>query len=187
MAYQQALEKAWNALSGSSDNGGRIFSVRLLSDTYTINSKDKTILSDSCNIPAKDHISIILLHYLAVKLKLRALPSPAGEWVDFNGIEGGEGYYPAFKKRTIDRVLKKYGPDPKSIKDVLSRFPGEMTDKQDVGIVIHPLEGISVLITLSKADEEFGPGANILFDKNISKIFCTEDIVVLTEMVVHAL
>ena len=28
---------------------------------------------------------------------------------------------------------------------------------------------------------------NILFDKNISYIFCTEDIVVLTEMVVHSL
>jgi len=40
---------------------------------------------------------------------------------------------------------------------------------------------------MSKADEEFGPDANILFDKNISGIFCTEDIVVLTELIVHLL
>ena len=54
-----------------------------------------------------------------------------------------------------------------------------------MGIIIHPIQEVSILITISKADEEFGPDANILFDKNISDIFCTEDIVVLTEMVAH--
>ena len=66
-------------------------------------------------------------------------------------------------------------------------MPGEIADKRDVSVIIHPFKEISILITMSKADDEFGPDANILFDKNISKIFCTEDIVVLTEMVVHLL
>ena len=187
MGYQQALEKAWDALSGLPDSSRTAHSVRFLADTYTINFRDKAVLSDSCNIPAKDHISIILMHYLAAKLKFKKLPPLTGQWVDFNELEGGEGYYPAFRKRTIDRILKKYGDNPDPIKDALSRFPGETADKGDVGIIIRPLEEIAILITLSRADEEFGPGANILFDKNISQIFCTEDIVVLTEMVVHAL
>ena len=66
-------------------------------------------------------------------------------------------------------------------------MPGEITDKGDVGVIIHPFKEVSILITMSRADEEFGSDSNILFDKNISEIFCTEDIVVLTEMVVHLL
>lgn len=66
-------------------------------------------------------------------------------------------------------------------------MPGETADKGDAGIIIHPFKEISILITMSKADDEFGPDANILFDKNISNIFCTEDVIVLTEMVVHLL
>lgn len=186
MSYQQAIEKAWDTLPAPAANS-RTTTVKLLADSYAIDLKTRTILSDSCNVPAKEHVSIIILHYLAKKLKLKALPGPTGEWIDFNALGGGEGYYPAFRKRTIDRVLKKYGSNPESIKLALSRMPGELTDKGDVGIILHPFSEISVLITISKADDEFGPDANILFDKNIADIFCTEDIVVLTEMIVHLL
>lgn len=186
MGYQQALQKAWDTVSDLPRDGETI-TVKLLSDTYTINFKDKTILSDSCNVPAKEHVAILLLHYLGSRIKSKELPPATGEWVDFNGIEGGEGYYTAFKRRTIDHILKKYAANPDSLKDVLSRMPGEIADKGDVGVIIHPFKEVSILITMSKADDEFGPDANILFDKNISKIFCTEDVVVLTEMVVHLL
>ena len=186
MGYQQALEKAWNAVSNLPHNGETI-AIELLSDTYTVNIKDRTVFSDSCNVPAKEHVAILLLHYLARRSELKDMPPLTGEWLDFKELQGGEGYYPAFKKRTIDRVLKKYASNPASLKDALSRIPGEVTDKADVGVIIHPFKEVSILITMSEADEEFGPDANILFDKNISKIFCTEDIVVLTEMVVHLL
>jgi hypothetical protein len=34
-----------------------------------------------------------------------------------------------------------------------------------------------------RPDEEFGPEANLLFDKSITGIFCTEDIVVLAGII----
>lgn len=169
MGYQQALEKAWHDLLAISHDG-ETRAVKLLSGTYTVDLKNRTVFSDSCNIPAKEYTSIIILHYLAKKLRLGNLPPPSGEWIDFRQLEGGEGYYPAFKKRTIDKILKKYGSSPK-----------------DISMVIQVLESVPMLITASKADEEFGPDANILFDKTISTIFCTEDIVVLTEIVAHYL
>ena len=168
MGYQQAVEKAWDALSDARPDG-REFRVKLLSDNYTINIDKRTILSDSCNVPAKEYVAIILLHYLARKTLLKGLPPPTGEWIDFKELEGGEGYYPAFKKRTIDRIIKK------------------SDDKEDSSTVINVFEEIPIMITTSKADEEFGPDANILFDKNISSTFCTEDIVVLAELVTHQL
>lgn len=186
MGYQRALEKAWEALSEAGP-GENTFRIGLLSDNYTVNIAERTVFSDSCNVPAKEYVSIIILHYLAAKLRSKSLRAQTGTWIDFKELEGGEGYYPAFKKRTIDRVLKKYGSAPKAIFEALKRLPGESADKESAGIVIHPFKEVSIRITLSEADEEFGPDANILFDKNISDIFCTEDIVVLTEMVVHTL
>ena len=64
---------------------------------------------------------------------------------------------------------------------------GEKANAGDVGIVVNPFDGISILVTMWRGDDEFGPDVNILFDKNISKVFCTEDIVVLTEVLVHEL
>ncbi len=186
MAYQRALEKAWDALAEVRSKDS-IFHIGLLSDNYTIDIDNRTVLSDSCNVSAKEYTAIILLHYLTARLKLKKLPPQTGMWIDFKELEGGEGYYPAFKKRTVTQILRKYGSNPGSIKDVLQRMPGETADKGDAGVVIHPFKEISILVTLSKADEEFDADANILFDKNISDIFCTEDIVVLTEMVVHAI
>ncbi|MFA6321312.1 MAG: DUF3786 domain-containing protein [Candidatus Omnitrophota bacterium] len=186
MAYQQALEKAWNAISALTKDSKQV-KLKLLSDTYTIDSGNKTIYSKSPSSPAKDYVSILLLHYLAKKLNSGQLPQQTGEWLDFKELEGGEGYYPAFKKRTIDRIIKKYGSNPDMLKIVLHRMPGETGDKSDVSIIIHPFKEISILITMSKSDEEFGPDANILFDKNISDILCTEDTIVLTEMLVHSL
>jgi hypothetical protein len=183
MGYQQALEKAWREVSGATD--GKLFSVRLLSDNYDIDISARSVMSSSCNVPAKDYAAIILLHYLAQKLAFRTLPEPAGEWIDFNSLPGGEGYYPAFKKRTIDRVLAKYGKDPEELLGVISRMPAKTANFGDASVVIYPFAEVGIMIKISKGDEEFGPDANILFDRNISKIFCTEDVVVLTEMVVH--
>ena len=66
-------------------------------------------------------------------------------------------------------------------------MPAKRADLGDVSIVVYPFKEVGILVKMSRADEEFGPDANILFDKNISGIFCTEDIVVLTEILVHLL
>lgn len=185
MGYQQALDKAWqNIMSLTAE---KQLSAAFLSDTYDIDTQNKTILSRSCNVPAKDNIAIIILHYLVQKLTFKAIPEASGQWIDFKELEGGEGYYPAFKKRTIDRVLHKYGASCESLLKVEERMPAKPGSFGDVSMVVYPFPETGILITMSKADEEFGPSANILFDSNISKTFCTEDIVVLTEIVVHQL
>ncbi len=185
MSYTAALEKAWSDVLGATKE--KRFSIKLLSDTYDIDLEKKTVMSASCNVPAKEYTIIILLHYLAQKLAFKKLPEPAGEWIDFNQLEGGEAYYPAFKKRTIDRIIKKFGQKPGELAKAAVRFPSKPGQFGDVSAIIYPFEEVGILIKMSKADEEFGPDANILYDANISRIFCTEDIVVLTETVVHQL
>ncbi len=185
MSYQQALDKAWKDIADSSAE--KRFSVKLLSDIYDIDVERKTAMSTSCNTPAKDYTTLILLHYLTQKIAFKQLPQLAGEWIDFNSLQGGEGYYPTFKKRTIDRVISKYGKSPEELLKVFQRMPAKTAEFGDVSIVIYPFVEVGILIKVSKGDDEFGPDATILFDRSISNIFCTEDIVVLTEIIVHQL
>lgn len=185
MSYQQALDKAWKDVADSS--GEKRFSVKLLSDIYDIDVGRKVAMSSSCNTPAKDYTTLILLHYLLQKIAFKTLPEPAGEWIDFTGLPGGEGYYAAFKKRTIDRIVAKYGKNPEELLRVAQRMPAKTARFGDAAVIVYPFVEVGILIKVSKGDEEFGPDAAILFDRNITRILCTEDIVVLTEIIVHQL
>ncbi|MBP7055897.1 MAG: DUF3786 domain-containing protein [Candidatus Omnitrophica bacterium] len=184
MGYEEALKKAWDDLGGAAGSG---ISVRFLADEYILDTKSHSVHSLSCNVPAKDYASIIILHYIAKKLKLKTLPKPYGEWVDFRDLEGGEIYYPIFKKRTIDRLASKFGRDHDAFRTSVGRYPSRAISIGDTGFIVDTFTDVPILIALYGQDEEFAPGANILFDRNISEIFVTEDIVVLTEILVHSL
>ncbi len=103
--------------------------------------------------------------------------------MNFRELSGIEGYYPAFRKRAIEPILRKYGNNPSAILEDLDRFPAKRVTEADIAIVLDAFEGVPVLIKLFRADEEFVPDANMLFDSSITKIFCTEDIVVLAGFV----
>ena len=181
MGYDLALSKAWLELENFTEN--KKLSIRFLSDEYTFDFENKRVFSRSCNTSAKNHISILLLHYL--KQKLRGLPLIADEWVSFKQLEGGEGYYPAFKKRVINPIINKYGSNSEVLLDLLERFKAKRIQLADTSVVLEVFDGIPVLITLWRGDEEFGPEANMLFDRSIKDIFCTEDIVVLSGLVAY--
>ena len=84
-------------------------------------------------------------------------------------------------------IVRKFGSDPDGIYKVLEKAPGQKVNQADAAITLEAFEGIPVLIELWQADEEYGPEGNILFDKNITQIFCTEDILVFAEVVARAI
>ena len=175
MGYDIALNKAWGELEELSPK--KIISVKFLGDEYSVDIGLKKVMSLSCNVPAKDFTAILILHYLVSSIK--GLPQLSGEWVSFKELSGIEGYYPAFRLRAIEPIIRKYGQNPEAILAVQERLPAKKVNQGDVGLVVEVFAGVAVIITLWKGDSEFGPEANMLFDKNISRIFCTEDIVVL--------
>ncbi|MCQ9208040.1 MAG: DUF3786 domain-containing protein [Omnitrophica bacterium] len=182
MKYVAAISKAWSELEQSDSQ--RKYSLRFLADTYSIDSENKSVFSASCGVPAKPYYSILLLHYLVRKLK--GLPRIKGEWVSFKEL-GGEVYYPTFKKRVIDTIVRKYQDKPEALLQLSERFPAKRAQLAEVSIVIEVLERVPILISFWRADEEFGAQANVLFDQSISQIFCTEDIVVLAEILAHSI
>jgi len=138
-------------------------------------------MSLSCNVAAKDFTSILILHYLVKKLN--GLPALTGEWLDFKTLSGIEGYKAAFRQRVIEPIVRKYGKNPEALLSVLDRFPGKRVDQADIGIVVKAFEGVAAMILFWRQDEEFSAEANMLFDRSITHIFCTEDIVVLGGMI----
>ena len=97
------------------------------------------------------------------------------------------GYYDAYHKRSIEPIIRKYGKNPDALKDVLNRLPGKLSEGGDISIIIEAFANVPVLIKLWKQDTEFVPDANMYFDSSIKNIFCTEDIVVLAQIVASQL
>jgi len=179
MGYDTALSKAWAELENLTHENNHV--VRFLNDEYGIDLGKKSILSLSCNVPPKTHISILILHYLSRRLK--GLPQPAGEWISFRQLDGGQVYYSVFRKRVLEPIIRKYGKNPEGfLSELTKRFKAKEIKQADASVVLEVFDGIPVLITLWQGDEEFSPEANVLFDGNISEIFCTEDTVICAEI-----
>ena len=183
MEYEAAIAKSWLELEGVAKE--KRYSLRLLADKYEVDTEKKSVFSASCNIPAPPHATILILHYL--KQKLIGLAPIRAKWIAFQELLGGQGYYPTFKKRVIDRIKRKYGERPDTLLGLVEKFKAERTQLADVSVVLEVFDNVPVLIQLWRADEEFGPSADVLFDESIAKIFCTEDVVVLSEFIVSSI
>jgi len=183
MSYSVAIEKAWEDLKKITN--GQNHAVYFLADTYDVSITEKKILSQSCNTPAKNSSSIIMLHYLIRRLK--GLPPVEGEWISFRQLSGGAGYYPAFKKRVLATLMRKYGDSPKGLFDAAKKYKAEKADVSDMGFTVKAFPEIPILITYWRGEEELDPEVNILFDKSIDGIFCTEDIAVLAGIFAHSI
>ncbi|MDP2939058.1 MAG: DUF3786 domain-containing protein [Candidatus Omnitrophota bacterium] len=179
MAYQDALGKAWAKILTIKKQAN--YSVEFLADEYTINTTNKSVISLSCNIPSPDHITILILHYLIKEIE--GLPKEIMQWISFPELDGGKGYYPTFKKRAIDPILRKFANSPEGLLTLIERFSAKRVQIGDFGIVIYAFLRIPVLITLWRSDEEFSTQVNMLFDASIKNIFPTEDIVVLAGLI----
>ncbi|MBM3249409.1 MAG: DUF3786 domain-containing protein [Candidatus Omnitrophica bacterium] len=183
MGYEVAINKAWDELAKL--NPGMNLTVRFLGDEYSVDLTSRKLLSLSCNVGAKDFTAILILHYLEKKLK--GLADLGGDWLTFREFSGIEGYYPAFRKRAIEPVIRKYGRNPKGVLDNPNKLPLKKYHGADASVIVEAFEGVPVLVKIWQADSEFGPDANMYFDANITRIFCVEDIIVLASLVAGAL
>jgi hypothetical protein len=175
MSYAAALDKSWEGLE--SLKAGDTFLVKFLADEYTVDCRARSVLSLPCNTRAKDFTAILILHYLVVKIG--GLPALTGEWCSFKDLAAGEQYYPAFRKRAIEPIIRKYGNNPEGIFSVLERLPAVKAGGADAAIVLDVFEGVPAKIQLWRGDDEFAAEANMFFDKSIPGVFCTEDVAVL--------
>lgn len=172
MSYDPALKRAWLQLSSLKKSR----SVRFLNEEFLVEPDSRQVLSGS-GIPAKDFISILILHYLAVREQ--GLPGLTGRWLSFQELDGGEQYYPAFRKRSLDIILSAGDKVFESLAHTEKRGMSVSRGDANVSVRFDAFEGVPVQVVLWKGDTEFPAEASMLFDSSIRAIFCTEDVAVL--------
>ncbi|HDH96926.1 MAG TPA: DUF3786 domain-containing protein [Proteobacteria bacterium] len=128
---------------------------------------------------------ILILHYLR---DVKEGVEPAGRWITFKEVPSGEFYLSAFNRRSKDLAIKFFGHNPDLLHEVAPRLGGErFTEVGDVSYLFRVFPKVPVVLVMYRADEEFPPDANILFDATIPEFLCTEDIAVISTMLVVAL
>ncbi len=183
MGYEVAVTKAWDELKNLT--GERLLKARFMADEYEADIAGRKVISCSCNAPAKDYHAVLILHYLIKKMG--GLPSLSGEWISFSGLRGFESYEPVFKKRAVMPIIRKYGANPAALLEAGERFGAKKSAYGDAGIIFEAFPGVPAMIAVWQGEEGLEPNASIAFDRNITDIFCTEDIVVLAEVVALSL
>jgi hypothetical protein len=121
---------------------------------------------------------ILLLHYL-----IHADGTPlASRWIAFRNLPGGLGYDAAFQKRASQRLAHKFGRDRSAFEKAAQRLGAERLSFGDAAFLFRALPRVWLAVILYLADEEFPPGANVLFDAAASHYLPTEDLAVLGGM-----
>lgn len=181
MGYEAALKKAWECVKKTS--AGDFCEVRFLNKIFSVKLNDETIVDKTDGKKAKDFVSILVLHYL--EKKMLGLPGITGKWISFKELPGGQSYYSAFRKSTIEQLVEKFERNPAEFNSLQDKFPCRIAKYGDSGVTVDVFEGVPLLVTLWKGDDEFKTDANILFDESIIRIFCTEDVSVLSRILVQ--
>ena len=125
----------------------------------------------------------IVLHYL-----LAAQGESLGNnLVTFREVPGGAFYYPAFLKRARDPLVRVFGGEPERLLRCGRQLDAEPAHLGDASVRLMPLPRIPLTFVLWKGDEEFAPEATILFDRSVGSYLPTEDIAMLSGIVVYRL
>ena len=174
MGYEASLKKAWGELQKKEKDK---YQIKFLNNQYEIDLTQKRIFSTSSNIEAKDYYKILILHYLANEGRVQSIENDG--WSSFREMEGGKSYFPAFRKRAMKPIIKKYGDNPSLILEHSNSLNLEKIDTGTVGVSMKVFPKIKVGIVLWEKDEEFEADCNILFSKGTKEILPTEDVAVL--------
>jgi hypothetical protein len=122
---------------------------------------------------------ILALHYLLGCDRCR----PTGNLISFAQAPGGEVYYSAFKKRSIDRLAGMFGDDPERLVKTGSLLGGKRLEMATVAIKLLFYPMLPVVVLIWQGDDEVEPAANLLFDESAARILATEDLAVVGSII----
>ena len=158
--------------------------VPSLTGTFHINLSEGTVL-DQSGQNARMVWAILVLHYLASRPGRYG--KPVEGYVSFTDIPQARSYAKPYQNRVIDRFLHTAGRNQASFQSAAARLGGASISVGDVAFEFRVFPQVRLRVIWYRGDEEVGPGASFLYEKQIVGIFCVEDIVVMSELLVGAL
>ncbi len=144
----------------------------------TISTGDVLLKDKEEEVPVKDQI--LILHYLT-----HASGAPfTNKLITYGQIEGGKFYSPVFVARNLDPILKCFGDRPELLLEVGQKCGAQRSTYGDASVAIDAFPMARIYFIIWKGDDEVPHGGNILFDGNIRHYLASEDVCVLTEILV---
>lgn len=144
----------------------------------TISTGDVLLKDKDEEVPVKDQI--LILHYLT-----KASGAPfTNKLITYGQIEGGKFYSPVFVQRNLDPILKCFGHRPELLLEVALKLGAQRSTYGDASVAVDAFPMARIYFIIWKGDDEVPHGGNILFDGNIRHYLASEDVCVLTEILV---
>jgi hypothetical protein len=183
--YDEVLEAAWSKVtlhdlstvatnSGASvRKGTKELVLRVIDRDCVLDFGTRTMrYADAKGGDVSQHMQILILHYLEGSGRAQL----ANRLVTFREFDGGAIYYPAFKARAIDPVVREFGEKGDLLRHVGDALRADPIGVGTVGLKAPFFPKVPVVVILWQGDEEVASSANVLFDANAGKILATEDL-----------
>lgn len=182
---REALRLAWDAASARDlgalareslsrpSEDGRLL-LRLMDRECAVDVRSRSIAFTDDGSPLKPHVQVLVLHYMLGAGK----EEPTGEMVTFREFPGGALYFPAYKKRTLDLLVSRFGADPGALRRAGELMGATPLDKATVAFRTRFLPKLDVDVLMWAGDDEVPSSANILFDSCAGRMLSTEDVTV---------
>lgn len=181
--FEIAIKKAWELLQAIGKTGE--VEIDFLGNRHRVDFERKTIVNLTEDVPVKEYYQVLILHYLA-REKAVVVPEKT-DWVGFRNLESGKFYYSAFAQRSLARLNQGFSQNPGALWGRAQKLTREKLTLGDFSFRIQVFPKISVAVIYWGGDEEVSPQFDLLFNREISRIYSTEDVVVLAQSLVGVL
>jgi len=121
--------------------------------------------------------ALIIIHYLT---KACGKP-PAGKWLPFNQLWGGDSFYQAFKRRALQPLAGFFGDKEKLFSELMLGRLQARPGKEPRSYLLMALPRLPLLVRLEPGDDEVPPRAILLFDAIANEYLPTEDLAAIGE------
>ena len=190
--YQQAYDLAMTAarkvpasalerlavVSKSADQ----LSVPVLAGNFHVDLAARAVKDDQGH-DAPPAWAILVLHYLFS----RPSAMPSQDYISFMDIPEARGYAKPYQGRVVGRFLHTAGRDEATFRDAGEKIAAKRLEAGDAAYEFAVFPRVHVQIIWYRGDSELSVGASFLYERELADMFCVEDIVVMSELLVKAL
>jgi hypothetical protein len=160
---------------------GENWRLSVLNSPLQVRLGDGRVLGPD-GLPVRPACQIIVLHYLGI----RGRPELGRPELTFAHLPDGLVYAVNYEARVIRRLCATAGRDAETLRAAASAVGAKPAEGGNLAFDIDVLPRLRIRLIWHAGDEEFGPSAAILLPRNVAAMFCIEDVVVLSEMLVNS-
>jgi len=159
------------------------FFLSYLNYTLRIDPQNFAVYSTDPKRSINPPLEALILHYLRDARTIR----PTGKWVSYRELPSGGFYYPVFRARAENPLIKRLGSQPQLFKKAACSLGGEPAQYGDLAFKIITFPRLTLVYILWTENEEFPANASILFDSSAENHLHIEDLAYLGEAVTKEL